>query len=54
VEAERAALDRGDSQNADVEEFIVVSQAVVEEFFSEKTVEARNVDVERGQLLPSF
>jgi hypothetical protein len=32
----------------------VVSEAVVEELFAEKTVEARNVDVERGQSWPSF
>ena len=54
VEAESAALDGGDGEDADVEEFIVVSEAVVEEFFAEKTVETRNVDVERGQLWPSF
>lgn len=54
VEAKSAALDGGDGEYADVEEFIVVSEAVVEELLAEKTVEARNVDVERGQLWPSF
>jgi len=54
VEAESAARDGRDSEDADIDEFIVVSEAVVEEFLAEKTVEAGNVDVERGQLLPSL
>lgn len=54
VEAERVAFDGGGGKDADVYEFIVVRKAVVEKFFAEKTVEARDVDVERGQLWPSF
>ncbi len=54
VEAESAAFDGGDAEDANVEEFTVVGKAVVEKFFAKKTVEARDVDVERGQLWPSF
>ena len=54
VEAESVALDGRDCENADIDEFIVVSETVVEELFAEKTVKARDVDVERGQLWPSF
>ena len=54
VETESAAFDGGNCEDADIEEFIVMVQAIVEEFFAEKTIEPRDVDVERGQLLPSF
>jgi len=54
VEAERVAFDGGGSEDANVEKFVVVRETVVEKFLAEKTVEARDVDVERGQLWPSF
>ena len=54
VEAESVTFDGGNAEDADVDEFIVVGEAVVEKFFAEKTVEAGDVDVERGQLWPSF
>lgn len=54
VEAESAAFDGGDAEDANVEKFIVVGETVVEKFLAEKTVKARDVDVERGQLWPSF
>lgn len=54
VEAESVAFDRGGGEDANVEKFVMVRETVVEKFLAEKTVEARNVDVERGQLWPSF
>jgi hypothetical protein len=46
-------LDRGGAENANVYELAVVRETVVQKFLAEKTVESRDVDIERGQLLPS-
>ena len=54
VEAERVTFDGRGGEDANVEKFVVVGKTVVEKFLAEKTVEARDVDVERGQLWPSF
>ena len=54
VESESVALDARGGEDANIEKFTVVRKTVVEKFFAEKTVEARDVDVERGQLWPSF
>ena len=54
VEPKSVALDGGGREDANVQKFVVMGEAVVQKFFAEKTVEARDVDVERGQLWPSF
>ena len=54
MKTKRVTFDGCRAENANVHEFILVGLSVVEEFLAEKTVEPQDVNVERGQLLPSF
>lgn len=54
VEAKRVAFDGRGGEDANVQKFVVMGKTVVQKFFAEQTIEARDVDVERGQLWPPF
>src|SRR5229473_3056607 len=50
MKAERAAVDRCRTKDANVDEFAVMRLAVVEEFLTQKAIEPRHVHVECCQL----
>jgi hypothetical protein len=50
VKADRPTHDRSDPEHTHFHEFALVGLPVVEEFFAEQAVKARDVGIERRQL----